>query len=128
MKVFLKFIKSLIPERKTWRDIEVAAREETIPEPAPTIFIGWYSTSEGVDSALVNGDVKITYCAKSNTVSVLDQELTITTRIFTKVNNVLKKNDVDVVSKEMFSSWEQEIIDAQGNGKNTYKAKRFPKK
>lgn len=122
MKAFLKFIKSLIPSGETWKDIEI------VKEEAPTILIGWNIKGEGVDSTLVNGDVVVSYKASSNTVEVLGQETTITSRILTKVNNILKKNDSDVISKEKFSEWEQIIIDAQGNGQKTYKAKRFPKK
>ena len=122
MKAFLKFIKSLIPSGETWKDIEI------VKEEAPTILIGWNIKGEGVDSILVNGDAIVSYKANTNTVEVLDQEATITTRIFTKVNNILKKTDNNVISKEKFSEWEQRIIDAQGSGQKTYKAKRFPKK
>lgn len=103
MKAFFKFIKSLITPDKTCECVEATE------EKSPTILIGWNIQGEGVHSVLVNGDATISYKASTNTIMVLDQETTITTRVFTKVNNILKKGGIDVVSKETFGDWEQKI-------------------
>ena len=109
MKKIIKFLKSIIRRDPTaWIDIEVAA-EKKVKEAVNT---------------LTCGSVVITYNPKANNITVGETELTVTTRILTKVNNVLKKDGVETISKETWSEFEDGIIASQGKGKNTYNSLR----
>ena len=129
IKKIIKFIRRvLLGDARTWIDIEGSKTESTIhlkPEPE-----GWHI----VGSSVVDGDVTVAYAEKTNTISVQQSnteevvELTITSRIFTKVNNALKKGGIDTITKELWTEFEDGIIEAQGSGKNTYKSLRHPVK
>ena len=139
IRKILTFLKKfLFGKTVSWVDIELSTAPR--PDTAPTIHLdpptpkGWcIPQMEDIDCKLLNGKVTVEYSSKSNNIKISgepapESELTITTRIFTKVNNVLKKSDVDVISKELWTEFEEGIIKAQGRGKNTYKALRYPAK
>lgn len=127
MKKLINLLKSLFFGRTSaWVDVEVAAEKSV---EAPTILIGWHIPKmEVINTTLVNGDVVVAYIGKTNTIDVDGTELTITSRIFTKVNNVLKKRGVDTISKALWTKFEDDLIDAQGKGKKTYSCLRYPVK
>ncbi len=113
MKKIIKFLKSIIRREPTaWIDIEVAAEKEEV-----------LSVEKDVNT-LSCGSAVIVYNPEANNITVGDTELTVTTRILTKVNNVLKKDGVETISKEDWSEFEDGIIASQGKGKNTYNALR----
>jgi hypothetical protein len=106
MKKIINFLKTLIFGRTSaWVDVEVSAAKRA---EAPTIRIGWcIPKMEDLNTTLVNGEVTVAYLCDKNVINVthiingetvLESELTITSRIFTKVNNVLKKSDVEPIT------------------------------
>lgn len=123
INIIIELLKrAFIGRSSAWVDVEVAADKSV---KAPTILIGWHIPKmEVINTTLVNGDVVVAYIGKTNTIDVDGTELTITSRIFTKVNNVLKKRGVDTISKALWAEFEDDLIDAQGKGKNTYNALR----
>ena len=133
MKKIIEFLKSIIRRDPTaWIDIEVAAQK------APTIYIGWRIPEvDGINTTLVKGEVVVEYLHKEKVIKVarafdsevvFESKLTITNRIFTKVNNILKKNGTEVISKDLWAKFESAIIEAQGKGKGTYSSLRNPVK
>lgn len=137
IKKIIKFLRRVfLGDARTWIDREGVTSCYGDKVTAPTIHLdppapkGWHI----VDSSIVDGDVTVAYAEKSNTISVQQSnteevvELTITTRIFTKVNNVLKKGGVNTIAKELWTEFEDGIIEEQGGGKNTYSSLRNPVK
>ena len=135
MKKLIKAIKSLFKrEPHGWIDIELAAEKKT----APTVQIGWHVPKMGItNTVLKNSNVTVTYMSGDNNIlieqteggeSVLELQLNITQRMFTRINNILKKNGIEVIDKEFFKLWEDALIESQGKGKNTYHSKRYPAK
>jgi hypothetical protein len=136
MKKIINFLKTLIFGRTSaWVDVEVSAAKRA---EAPTIRIGWcIPKMEDLNTTLVNGEVTVAYLCDKNVINVthiingetvLESELTITSRIFTKVNNVLKKSDVEPITKAFWTKFEADLINAQGKGKKTYSYLRHPAK
>ena len=137
IKKIIKFLRRVfLGDARTWIDREGVTSCYGDKVTAPTVHLdppapkGWHI----VDSSIVDGDVTVAYAEKSNTISVQQSnteevvELTITSRIFTKVNNALKKGGIDTITKELWTEFEDDIIEAQGSGKNTYKSLRHPVK
>ncbi len=135
MKKIIKAIKSLFNrEPHGWVDIELAAEKKT----APTVQLGWYVPKmEITNTVLKNSNVTVTYMSGDNNIlieqieggeAVLELQLNITQRLFTRINNVLKKSGIEVIDKEFFTAWEDALIEAQGKGKKTYHSKRYPAK
>ena len=133
MKKIIKFLKSLLPESHSWKDIEFAQIKT-----APTVQIGWHVPKmEVINTVLKNSNVTVTYMGGSNNICieqveggevVVEVQLTITQRMFTRINNTLKKSGIEVIDREFFTAWEDALIEAQGKGKNTYHSKRYPAK
>ena len=126
INIIIELLKRIIIGRPfTWIDIEVASKKVE----AHTVHIGWHIPKmEVINTTLVNGDVTVTYMGDTNTIDVNGTELTITSRIFTKVSNVLKKSDVEPITKTLWTEFEDGLIDAQGKGKKTYSSLRHPVK
>ena len=133
MKKIIKFLKSLLPESHSWKDIECAKIKT-----APTVQIGWHVPKmEVINTVLKNSNVTVTYMSSGNNIfieqveggeAVLEAQLTVTQRMFTRINNTLKKSGIEVIDKEFFTAWEDALIEAQGKGKKTYHSKRYPTK
>lgn len=133
MKKIITLLKSLLPKSHSWKDIE-----RVNIETAPTVQIGWHVPKmEVINTVLKNSNVTVTYMSGDNNIlieqveggeAILEVQLTITQRMFTRINNVLKKSGIEVIDKEFFIAWEDALIEAQGEGKNTYHSKRYPAK
>lgn len=135
MKRLIRFLKSLFFSCESWKDIE---RHPPSP-PVSEQIEGWHIPEMDVinmEIALLNGPTTVSVLYISDTDSVEVQsaggddlwefQLTITTRIFTKVNNVLEKHNIPTIDRELFDRWEDDLIEAQGTGKHTYHNKRYP--
>ena len=100
--------------------------------------IGWHVPKmEVINTVLKNSNVTVTYMSGGNNIfieqveggeAVLEAQLTVTQRMFTRINNTLKKSGIEVIDKEFFKLWEDALIESQGKGKNTYHSKRYPAK
>ena len=113
INIIIELLKRVFIGRPSaWIDVEVAA------EKAEVLIVEKDINTLSIDGAA------ITYNTKANNITIGDVELTITTRILTKVNNVLKKSGVEVISKEVWSEFEDAIIESQGSGKTTYNTLR----
>ena len=113
INIIIELLKRVFIGRPSaWTDVEVAAEKEE------ALVVEKDINTLSIDGAVIN------YNTKANNITIGDVELTITTRIFTKVNNVLKKDGVEAISKEVWSEFEDVIIASQYKGKNTYNALR----
>jgi len=113
INIIIELLKRVFIGRPSaWIDVEVAAEKEE------ALVVEKDINTLSIDGAVIN------YNTKANNITIGDVELTITTRIFTKVNNVLKKDGVEAISKEVWSEFEDVIIASQDKGKNTYNALR----
>jgi len=113
INIIIELLKRVFIGRPSaWIDVEVAAEKEE------ALVVEKDINTLSIDGAVIN------YNTKANNITIGDVELTITTRIFTKVNNVLKKDGVEAISKEVWSEFEDVIISSQDKGKNTYNALR----
>lgn len=114
---------------ESWTDV-------ILEKSAPDV-IGWHiPNSEGLGFAnikLVNGEINVAYIEDQNIVelqrtvdgeTVLNAQVTITSRIYSKINNILKKEECEIIPKVLFLKWESDIIQAQGKGCGTYNAAR----
>jgi len=76
--------------------------------------------------------ISLTYMGDKNQLelSINSEELpaNITSRSLTTINSRLKKAGKALIIKELFNEWEDDLIEAQGKGKNTYHSKRYPVK
>lgn len=98
--------------------------------------VGWYIPKlSGGNNVIANGSIAVTYNSAENYITVeqkhdqdklIDVKFGITPRVFTKINNVLKKKEYETIPRGLFKSWEEDIIEAQGEGENTYHSGRFP--
>jgi hypothetical protein len=129
MKKLINFVLSLFRGSNSWTDHEGGASSDQ-----------WSVPIYGKDTlSLKTRGFSVTYMPETNTVLLLqtdlsgevikETELSISTRVFTKINNVIKKavdSSATTIPTVLFKQWEEALIDAQGEGENTYKSSRFP--
>jgi len=129
MKKLIKLILSLFSAPGSWNSIdrELVDVKWSIPQ------------LDVINYSLVTKNFSVTYDEQDNTVIVLqvgsDEEvavetvLTVSSRVFTKINNVIKKStevNTPVIPRALFKKWESDLIESQGKGENTYHSLRYP--
>lgn len=129
MKKLINFVLSLFKRSKSWTDYEGGTPSNQ-----------WSIPIYGKDTlSLKTKEFSVTYMPETNTVLLLqtdssgevikETELSISTRVFTKINNVIKKavdSSATTIPTVLFKQWEKALIETQGEGENTYKSSRFP--
>ena len=129
MKRLIKFILSLFKSAGSWNSIdrELVDVEWSIPE------------LDVINYSLVTKNFSVTYQEDDNTVIVLqvdkdgevvvERVLTVSPRVFTKINNIIKKStdeDVTIIPRALFKKWENDLFESQGKGENSYYSLRYP--
>lgn len=129
MKKLINFMLSLFRGSNSWTDYEGGASSDQ-----------WSIPIYGKDTlSLKTKGFSVTYMPETNTVLLLqtdlsgevikETELSISTRVFTKINNVIKKaveSSATTIPTVLFKQWEEALIESQGEGENTYKSSRYP--
>jgi len=128
----LEFLKGLLSSKRRESCIDVK-RDTILPTPD-----GWRIPRMGaISTQLVYREggedtISLTYMGDKNQLelSINSEELpaNITSRSLTTINSRLKKAGKALIIKELFNEWEDDLIEAQGKGKNTYHSKRYPVK